>query len=115
MLWSLSSPKPWKFWFWKQLPDLDIVNSRQQEEGTVNEDERSPYINIESVMPEDRDSILPIAICRCLSGKMEHYACYKCLHGFCHPGAVENESQKDECVRCPRCKTVVYESHPEWD
>jgi hypothetical protein len=95
------------FSLWKQLPDLDIVDSPQKEE-SLNKD-KSPYINIETVMPENRDKIFPIAICRCEGGKQEHYACYKCLHGFCRPTTVEG----DECIRCPSCKTVVYE-HAEW-
>jgi hypothetical protein len=92
------------FSLWKQLPDLDIVDSPQKQE-SVNKDQNSPYINIETVMPEDRDRIFPIAICRCEGGKQEHYACYKCLQAFCRPSAVEN----DECIRCPSCKAVVYE------
>ena len=51
------------FSLWKQLPDLDLVDSPKQEE-SANKD-KSPYINIESVMPEDRDRIFPIAICCC--------------------------------------------------
>jgi DNA-directed RNA polymerase subunit RPC12/RpoP len=94
------------FSLWKQLPDLDIVDSPQQEE-SLNKD-KSPYINIDTVMPEDRDRIFPIAICRC-EGNQQHYACYKCLKAFCRP---EAENDKD-CIRCPGCKTVVFE-HTGW-
>jgi hypothetical protein len=95
------------FTLWKQLPDLDIVDSPQQEE-SLNKD-KSPYINIDTVMPEYRDKIFPIAICRC-EGTQQHYACYKCLKAFCRPEADENDK---DCIRCPRCKTVVH-AHSEW-
>jgi hypothetical protein len=91
------------FSLWKQLPDLDIVDSPQQEE-SLNKD-KSPYINIETVMPEDRDRIFPIAICRC-EGTQQHYACYKCLRAFCRPDS--DDTGNNGSVRCPLCKTVVY-------
>ena len=91
------------FSLWKQLPDLDIVDSPQQEE-SLNKD-KSPYINIETVMPEDRDRIFPIAICRC-EGTQQHYACYKCLRAFCRPDS--DNTGNNGTVRCPLCKTVVY-------
>jgi hypothetical protein len=77
------------FSLWKQLPDLDIVDSPQQEE-SLNKN-KSPYINIDTVMPEDRDRIFPIAICRC-EGTQQYYGCYKCLQAFCRP---EAENDKD--------------------
>ena len=82
------------FSLWKQLRDLEFLNK-----------EKSLFINIESVMPEDRDRIFPIAICRREGGE-EHYACYKCLQAFCRPDA-ENDY---DCIKCPRCK--IFE-HPE--
>jgi hypothetical protein len=88
------------FSLWKQL---DIVDSPQQEESLNND--KSPYINIETVMPEDRDRIFPIAICRC-EGTQQHYACYKCLRAFCRPDS--DDTGNHGSVRCPLCKTVVY-------
>jgi hypothetical protein len=91
------------FSLWKQLPDLDIVDSPQQEE-SLNKD-KSPYINIDTVMPEYRDKIFPIAICRC-EGTQQHYACYNCLRAFCRPES--DDTRNNGSVRCPLCKTVVY-------
>jgi len=96
------------FSLWKQLPDLDIVDSPKQEESLNKDQDKNPYINIDRVMPEDRDKIRGITFCRCVDIQ-QHYACYKCLQGFCRPSAVEN----DDSIRCPSCKTVVYE-HTEW-
>jgi hypothetical protein len=94
------------FSLWKQLPDLDIVDSPQKEESL--DKDKSPYINIDTVMPEDRDRIFPIATCRC-EGAQQHYAYYKCLQAFCRVEAGYNK----DCIRRPRCQTVVH-GHPEW-
>jgi hypothetical protein len=61
------------------LPDLTIVDPppQQQEESLFKDRDKSPYINIGTVMPEDRDRIFPITLCRCEGN--QHYACYKCL------------------------------------
>ena len=95
------------FSLWKQLPDLDIVDSPQKQESVIKD--KSPYINIDTVVSEDRDRIFPIAICRC-EGNQQHYACYKCLKAFFRPEADENDK---DCIRCPRCKTVVH-GNSEW-
>jgi hypothetical protein len=93
------------FSLWKQLPDFEIIETPEQKKEELKED--SPYINIDTLMPEDRDRVAPVVMCSCAADNQGHFACYKCLRAFCRPdsdGIGNNGS-----VRCPRCKTVVYD------
>jgi hypothetical protein len=93
------------FSLWRQLPEFEIIETPKQKKKGPKED--FPYINIDTLMPEDRDRVTPVGICSCAVGNQGHFACYKRLRAFCRPdsdGIGNNGS-----VRCPSCKTVVYD------
>ena len=98
------------FNLWKQLPDLQIEETHKQLKEKTEEENKSPYVNIYNIMPEDRSKITPVSICRCRT-EIEHFACNKCMSGFCRPV----ESTVDGIVKCPDCNSVVYEpADPGW-
>lgn len=102
------------FNLWQQLPNLDITeqSDQQQREGQEQE-EKSQYVNIHNVMPEDRDSIIPPVVCHCTGGQEGHYACGQCLHSWCSQNK-RSYGDKKEPVKCPRCQTEVYNPNTAW-
>ena len=98
------------FSLWKQLPDLEIEDTYKQPKEENKEENKLPYVNIYNIMPEDRSKIRPVSLCRCRT-EIEHFACNKCMRGFCRPV----ESTVDGIVKCPDCNSVVYEpADPGW-
>lgn len=53
------------FSIWKQLPDLQIKDTYKQLTEYTAEEIKLPYINIYTIMPEDRNKITPVSLCRC--------------------------------------------------
>jgi len=87
----------------KELPgDVQI------EEPKKKDGEKSPYINIDEIIPSKRDKILPVCICRCTGDNEGHYVCWKCLKAFCRIASIpSNEPYMP--IRCPDCKVIVYD------
>ena len=51
------------FSLWKQLPDLQIEDTYKQPKEEKKEENKSPYVNIYNIMPEDRSKIRPVSLC----------------------------------------------------
>jgi hypothetical protein len=92
------------FNLWKQLPDLDIVDTPKQQE---QQEVKSDFVNTHNVMHEDRDRIKPMVICYYSENKEGHCACGHCLRSWC--SRIKPKYGDKEPVKCPHCKTVVYD------